>query len=64
MYAEARGVQAQGMMAYVSGKSQAPMVQAICITSITLKILHLAALPIYIAISSRCDYGTFILTFS
>ena len=34
----ARGPQARGLRAYISGESQAPMLQVLCITSGTLKI--------------------------
>ena len=32
---------AQGLRAYISGKSRAPMLQVICITSGTLKIVQI-----------------------
>ena len=35
---EARGPMALGLQAYISGKSRAPMLQVLCITSGTLKI--------------------------
>ena len=58
----ARGPQAQGLRAYISGESRAPMLQVICITSGTLKIcpnLQAFALPIYVTMSIRFDYGIF-----
>ena len=54
---------ARGLRAYISGESRAPMLQVICITSSTLKIcpnLQASALPIYITMSIRFDYGIFI----
>ena len=53
---------ARGPRACILGKSQAPMLQVVCITSGTLKIcpnLQVTALPIYITMSSRFDYGIF-----
>ena len=42
---------ARGLRAFISGESQAPMLQVTCITSRTL--------PIYITMSSHFDYGIF-----
>ena len=45
MYApEARGPQAQGMRAYISGKSRAHMLQIICITSVRGRALSRSSL--------------------
>ena len=52
--------EARGLRAYISGESRAPMLQVMCITSGTLKIcpnLQVSALPIYITMSIRFDYG-------
>ena len=53
---------ARGLREYISGESQVPMLQVIYITSGTLKIcpnLQAFALPIYITMSIRFDYGIF-----
>ena len=58
----ARSPSAAGLRAYISGESRAPMLQLICITSGTLKMcpnLQAFALPIYITMSIRFDYGIF-----
>ena len=58
-----RSSRAAGLRAYISGESQAPMLQVICITSGTLKIcpnLQCSALPIHITMGIRFDYGIFI----
>ena len=58
---EARGPQARGLRAYISGKSRVHMLQVICNTSGTLKICpNLMSLfpPLYIVTGTRCDCGT------
>ena len=58
---EARGPQARGLRAYISGKSRVHMLQVICNTSGTLKIcpnLMSIFLPLYIVTGTRCDCGT------
>ena len=50
-----------GPRAYISGKSQLPMLQEICITSSTLKICQSPkpnARSLYIAMDACCDSGT------
>ena len=56
---------AQSLRAYISGESQVPILQVICITSSILKIgpnLLIAALPIYITMHSCCGYRILILS--
>ena len=58
---EARGPQARGLRAYISGKSRVHMLQVICNTSGTLKICpNLMSIfpPLYIVTGTRCDCGT------
>ena len=53
---------AQSPRAYILGESRVPMLQVICITSGTLKIcpnLQAFALPIYITMNIRFNYGIF-----
>ena len=57
-----RSTRAAGLKAYKSCKSQASMLQVLCITSGTLEISKTYALHIFIAMGS-CDYGTFIQAF-
>ena len=57
----ARGPQARGLRAYISGKSRVHMLQVICNTSGTLKICpNLTSIfpPLYIVTGTRCDCGT------
>ena len=57
----ARGPQARGLRAYISGKSRVHMLQVICNTSGTLKICpNLISIfpPLYIVTGTRCDCGT------
>ena len=57
----ARGPQARGLRAYISGKSRVHMLQVICNTSGTLKICpNLMSIfpPLYIVTGTRCDCGT------
>ena len=55
-----QGPQACGLRAYISGKSQLPMLQVICNIFGTSKI---APNLLYIAMDSHCDCGIFISTF-
>ena len=57
----ARGPQAQGLRAYISGKARVPVIQLICYTFGTLKSaqsLMTTARSIYILKGVRCDCGT------
>ena len=54
--------EARGLTAYISGKSRAPMLQVLSITSCTLKMAQTYSwllCLLYIAIGSCCDYGIF-----
>ena len=46
MHAQTQGPHAQGLRAYISGKSQLPKLQVIC-----------NAHPLYTAMDTRCDCG-------
>ena len=58
---KARGPQARGLRAYISGKARVPMLQLICYTSGTLKsaqILKSVFPSVYIVTDSDYDCGS------